>query len=105
VIAIALTLASPRFGIAAGDGGDARDLVQFRQEIDSLKGSEAAERRRVEQDEKHIQELEQQLKRLETQNQKIGKAASTLEINETKFRGDTIQWRQHAQGQRHRRDR
>jgi hypothetical protein len=92
-------LASPRFGIAAGDSGDPRDLVQFRQEIDSLKGSEAAERRRVEQDEKHIEELENQLKRLETHNQKLDKTASTLEINETKFTGDTEQRLQELQNQ------
>ena len=53
MLAIALTLISPRFEIAE-DGGDTRVLVQFRQEIETLKGSEAAERRRVEQDEKHI---------------------------------------------------
>jgi hypothetical protein len=47
MLAIALTFAAPPFGIAAGDSGDAPDLVQFRQEIDSLKGSEAAERRRT----------------------------------------------------------
>jgi hypothetical protein len=99
MLAIALTFAAPRFGIAAGDSGDAPDLVQFRQEIDSLKGSEATERRRVEQDEKHIQELENQLRRLETQNQKLGKTASTLEINETKFTGDTQQRLQELQNQ------
>jgi hypothetical protein len=42
MFAIALTLlAAPRIAIAVEDGGDARDLVHFRQEIDSLKGSEA----------------------------------------------------------------
>ena len=30
MLAIALTFAAPRFGIAAGDGGDARAIVQFR---------------------------------------------------------------------------
>jgi septal ring factor EnvC (AmiA/AmiB activator) len=81
MLAIALTLlAAPRFGIAAEER-DARDLVQFRQEIDALKGSEAAARKRVEQDEKHIQYLEDELKRLETQNQKLGKTTNTLEIN------------------------
>lgn len=91
MLAIALTIfTAPRIGIA-GDGGDARDLVQFRQEIETLKGSEAVERRRVEQDEKHIEELETQLKLLETQNQKIGKTASTLEINQTKLSSDTAQ--------------
>jgi hypothetical protein len=99
VLAIALTLiAAPRFGIAE-DGGDTRVLVQFRQEIETLKGSEAAERRRVAQDEKHIQELENQLKLLETQNQKFGKTASTLEINETKLSSDTEQRFQDLQNQ------
>src|SRR5258708_27074742 len=100
MVAIGLALlTTPRCGNAAGDGGDARDLVQFRQEIETLKGSEAAERRRVERDEKHIQELEDQLKRLETQNQKLGKTASTLEIDETKFKGDTDQRLQNLQSQ------
>jgi hypothetical protein len=99
MLAVALALlAAPRIVIAAEDG-DNRDLVHFRQEIDSLKGSEAAERKRVEQDEKHIEELEGQLKRLETQNQKIGKTANTLEINDTKFRSDTDQQLQELQTQ------
>ena len=52
MLAIALTLfAVPR--IAAGDGGSPSDLVQFQQEIETLKNSEAAERTRVERDEKH----------------------------------------------------
>ncbi len=47
MIAIALALsAAPRIG-KAGDGGDGRDLVQFRQEVETLKGSEGAERRVV----------------------------------------------------------
>ena len=100
MLAIALTLlAAARVAIAAGDGGDVRDLVQFQQEIEMLKGSEASERRRVELDQKHIQQLEEQLKRLETQNQKFGKAASTLEINDAKFRGDTDQRLQDLQTQ------
>lgn len=100
LLAIALTLlAAARVAIAAGDGGDVRDLVQFQQEIEMLKGSEASERRRVELDQKHIQQLEEQLKRLETQNQKFGKAASTLEINDAKFRGDTDQRLQDLQTQ------
>ncbi|HZC45238.1 MAG TPA: hypothetical protein VE243_02115, partial [Candidatus Acidoferrum sp.] len=100
MFAIALILfAAPRIGMTADGGGDVRDLVQFRQEIETLKGSEAAERKRVEQDEKHIQELENQLKRLETQNQKFGKTASTLEIDETKFKGDTDQRLQELQTQ------
>jgi hypothetical protein len=100
MFAIALILfAAPRIGMTADGGGDPRDLVQFRQEIETLKGSEAAERKRVEQDEKHIQQLENQLKRLETQNQKLGKTASTLEIDETKFKGDTDQRLQELQTQ------
>jgi septal ring factor EnvC (AmiA/AmiB activator) len=82
MIAVALIfLTAPSIGVAAEDGGDTRDLVQFRQEIETLKGSEAAERRRVEQDERHIQELEKELKRIETQNQKLGNTASTLNLN------------------------
>jgi hypothetical protein len=97
MLAIALTLlAAPRFGIAAEER-DARDLVQFRQEIDELKGSEAAARKRVDQDEKHIQYLEDELKRLETQDQKLGKTTNTLEINDTKFRADTDQQLQNLQ--------
>ena len=100
MVAIALALlTTPRCGNAAGDGGDARDLVQFRQEIETLKGSEAAERRRVEQDEKHIQQLEDQLRRIETQNQKLGNATSTLEIDETKLKGETDQRLQNLQTQ------
>jgi septal ring factor EnvC (AmiA/AmiB activator) len=73
MIAVALIfLIAPSIGVAAEDGGDTRDLVQFRQEIETLKGSEAAERRRVEQDERHIQELEKELKRIETQNRNSG---------------------------------
>jgi hypothetical protein len=100
MIAVALALLTvPRSSNAAADGGDARDLVQFRQEIETLKGSEAAERRRVEQDEKHIQQLEDQLRRLETQNQKLGNATSTLEISETKLKGETDQRLQNLQTQ------
>jgi len=52
MIAVALMfLTAPITRVAAEDGGDPRDLVHFRQEIETLKGSEAAERRRVEQDE------------------------------------------------------
>src|SRR5258708_20328261 len=84
MVAIGMALlTAPRSGNAAGDGGDARDLVQFRQEIETLKGSEAAERRRVEQDEKHIQELEDQLRRLETQNQKLDNTTGPLENTQT----------------------
>jgi hypothetical protein len=90
LLALALTLlaATPSV-LAADDSGGAHDLVHFRQEIETLKGSEAAERKRVERDEKRIQELEDQLQRLETQNQKLGKTTSTLEINDTKFQSDT----------------
>ena len=70
MIAVALIfLAAPTNRVAAEDGSDPPDFVQFRQEIETLRGSEALERRRVEQDERHIQELENELKRLETQNQ------------------------------------
>ena len=98
MFAIALTLfvSSP---IATAEDSNPRDLVQFRQEIETLKGAEAAERRRVEQDEKHLQELEDQLKRLETQNQNLGKTANALEINDTKFKSDTDQRLQELQTQ------
>ena len=100
MIAVALIfLAAPSIKVVAEDGSNPRDLVQFRQEIETLKGSEAAERRRVEQDERHIQELENELKRLETQNQKLGNAASTLEIDETKLKGETNQRLQDLQTQ------
>lgn len=90
MFAIALTLfAATPTSLRADDTSGGRDLVHFRQEVEALKGSEAAERKRVEQDEKRIQELEDQLKRLETQNQKLDKTASTLEINNTKFQSDT----------------
>jgi hypothetical protein len=99
MIAVALIFSmAPSIGVA-GDGGGTRDLVQFRQEIETLKGSEAAERRRVEQDERHIQELENELKRLETQNQKLGNTASTLEIDETKLKGETDRRLQDLQNQ------
>ena len=65
--------------------------MQFRQEIETLRGTEAAERRRVEQDEKRLEELEDKLKRLESQSQKLGKTANTLEIDDTKFRNATDQ--------------
>lgn len=94
-----MLLALPRSGIAAGDDGETRDLLHFRQEIETLKDSEAAERRRVEQDERHIRQLEDELRSLETQNQKLGQTASTLEINDTKFRTDTDQRFQQLQTQ------
>ena len=87
-IVIALFVA-PRVAIS-GDGAP-HDLVQFRQDIETLKRSEAAERWRVAQDEKHIQELENQLKRLEAQNQKIGNTTNALEIDDSKFKSDTVQ--------------
>ncbi len=99
-LAIAMMLfIAPRIALEEEDGSKANDLVQFRQEITTLKGSEAAERKRVEQDERRIEELEKQLKGLETQNQKIGKTANTLEINDTKFMSDTDQKLQELQTQ------
>jgi hypothetical protein len=57
-LAIVIALfAGPHVAIS-GDGAP-HDLVQFRQDIETPKRSEAAERRRVEQDKKHIQELEE----------------------------------------------
>ena len=99
-IAIALCAAAvPRIGTASEERGDARDLVQFRQEIETLRGTEAAERKRVEQDEKRLQQLEEKLKRLEGQNQKVGRTANALEIDDTKFRNATDQRLQDLQTQ------
>jgi hypothetical protein len=99
MLAIVLVLfAAPRIAIS-GDDGVPRDLVRFRQDIETLKSAEAAERRRVEQDEKQIQTLENQLKRLEAQNQKLGNTANALEIDDTKFKTDTAQQLQELHSQ------
>jgi len=99
MIGITLTLAALSRIAIAEDDGNPRDLIYFRQEIETLKGVEAAERKRVDQDEEHLQALENQLKHLESQNEKLGHTANTLEVNDSKLKNDTDQRLQQLQAQ------
>jgi septal ring factor EnvC (AmiA/AmiB activator) len=67
----------------ADDSSGSDGLRHFRQEIQRLKSDEAAERSRVERDEKTIRDLENRLNEVEAQNRKLGSAAQALQIDNT----------------------
>jgi len=64
----------------ADDGGGGADLRRLRQEIEKLQSDQSAQRHRIDQNEQLIQELEGQLRQVETQNQKLNSAAQQTGI-------------------------
>ncbi len=67
------------------------DLGHIRDQIEQLKTDQSGERRRFDNDEQRIRELERQLQQLETQNRKLSGAAQELVITNSKLKTDTDQ--------------
>jgi hypothetical protein len=75
----------------ADEGGGRADLRRLRQEIERLESDQAAQRHRIDQNERLIQELEGQLRRVESQNHKLSSAAQELVSGNAKLKSDTTE--------------
>ena len=60
-------------------------------QLNQIKTNESVERQRVDQDERAIRLLEEQLQELKSQNTTLGRQADTLEITSDKLKADTAQ--------------
>jgi hypothetical protein len=74
----------------AVDLGDT-DLGAVQQQIDKIKHVESAERRRVDQDEQLIRQLERQVEQLKSQRVVLSRQADALEVSSEKLKADTAQ--------------
>jgi len=99
LLLIILVLYGPDRNILAADSGTAGDLDRLRWEIQQLRKDEAAERRRSETEEIRIRKLEQELKKVETQNNRLSGATQELVITNTKLKTHTEQKFQDLQQQ------
>ena len=88
-----LSLSVPILGgiVSAADVTGTEPLRTIQQEINKIKTDESAERRRVEQDERSIRKLEQQLDQLESWNAALTSHAQALEVTNDKLKADTAQ--------------
>src|SRR6266478_5755352 len=86
-------------GTIAADIPGADSLRTIQQQINKIKTNESAERRRVEQDERLLQELEQQLQQLESRNAALTSHTRVLEVTNDKLKVDTTQRLQKIQEQ------
>jgi hypothetical protein len=77
--------------VVAADDTSLDPPRKIEQQLNQIKSSEAAERRRVEQDERSIQRLERQLNQLESQHAVLVHQAATLEVTSDKLKTDTAQ--------------
>jgi TolA-binding protein len=94
----AITLAAARL-VFADEGGNRDDLLPLRREIKQLQSDQTAERRRMDQSEQLIKELESQLRQVESQNQKLSGAAQQLLSSDAKLKSETNERLQQFQAQ------
>jgi hypothetical protein len=83
-----IALATARI-VFADESGSPADLQRLRREIKQLQSDETAQRRRVDQNEQLIKELETQLRQVESQNQKLNNAAQQLVSGDAKLKSET----------------
>ena len=67
------------------------DLGAVQQQIDKIKHEESAERRRVDQDEQLMRQLERELEQLQTQHTVLTRQADALTVTSEKLKADTVQ--------------
>jgi uncharacterized protein HemX len=82
-----ITLAAARV-VFADETGSRDDLLRLRGEIKQLQSDQTAQRRRMDQNEQLIKELESQLRQVETQNQKLNNRAQQLMSTDTKLKSE-----------------
>jgi len=75
----------------ADEGGGRADLHQLRQKIERLQSDQAAQRHRIDQNERLIQELESQLRQVEAQNHKLNSVAQELASGNAKLKSETTE--------------
>jgi hypothetical protein len=85
-----ITLMATRL-VFADESGSRDDLLRLRREIKQLQSDETAERRRMDQNEQLIKELESQLRQVESQNQKLNGAAQQLLSSDAKLKSETTE--------------
>jgi hypothetical protein len=78
---------------------DPHQLVLIKHQIDKLESNEATERRRMNSDERTIEQLEQQLQELTTRDAALVKHDKQLELNNAELKADTNQKIQTVQNQ------
>jgi TolA-binding protein len=78
-------------GAASAEDTAGADLRAIQQEINNIKKHESAERQRVDQDERTIQTLEQQLRQLELRNAALAHQADALEVTSQQLKQDRQQ--------------
>jgi hypothetical protein len=93
-----MTLAAARL-VFADEGGSHDDLQRLRREIKQLQSDQTAERRRMDQSEQLIKELESQLRQVESQNQKLSNAAEQLVSSDAKLKSETTERLEQFQSQ------
>ena len=75
----------------AGDDAATGSVGRVELQLNQIKTNESVERQRVDQDERAIRLLEEQLQELKSQNTTLGRQADTLEITSDKLKADTAQ--------------
>jgi TolA-binding protein len=80
-------LAVTASGAEATDG----DLGAFRRQINKIQYEESAEKRRVDQDERLIRQLEAEIEQLQTQHALLTHKANALTVTSEKLKADTAQ--------------
>jgi hypothetical protein len=90
-LAFGITFLPHALSAVADEAPSVGDLGRIRKQIGQLKTDQSGERRRFDNDEQRIRELERQLQQLEIQNQKLSGAARELVITNSKLKTDTDQ--------------
>jgi hypothetical protein len=88
ILALSLPVLSGAIAAAADDSGDPGAIQQ---QVNQIRTDESNQRERVEQDERAIRLLEEQLQQLKGQNAALVRQADTLEISSEKLKADTAQ--------------
>jgi hypothetical protein len=85
--------------VFADETGSRDDLLRLRGEIKQLQSDQTAQRRRMDQNEQLIKELESQLRQVEAQNQKLNGAAQQLVASDAKLKSETTERLEQFQAQ------
>src|SRR5690242_6327554 len=93
ILALSVSLLNFAGSAMAGDSG-AADLGAIRRQLERIKSEETTERKRVDQDEQLIRNLEQQLSQFQASQAKLAAHTEALELTGQKLGATTTQLQQ-----------
>jgi hypothetical protein len=91
VAALVAAFVVPVLSVTAAPDDSGTDPGAIQRQVNQIKTDESNQRERVEQDERAIRLLEEQLQQLKSQNAALVHQADTLEISSEKLKADTAQ--------------